>query len=1154
MRHFTDLATSLHVKILAILTCLMLASMAHAQQHFDEVDALIADIVLDGQLIATGVSAYQHESVVMVALSEFFAAIEFPISTDPSTATASGWFIRPDRLFELDIHGGFATNNGDRLDVTHGIDAVVHEGEIYASTQALSRWLPLDLEYYMSAQQLVVSPREPLPMQERAQRRQDRGARRYSMAPPQLPYQENPYRPLGPHTVDIGVSTSAIRQNRHAQATRHFSYSSLLRGDLAWMSSSIYLQGTQDAPLSRVRARLERPFTDAPLGIQHVQLGDVDPINPLGVRSIGPERGIVLRGSTGAYRAGDRVDIQGDELPGWDVELYHNGVLIGRQIVGQDGRYLFPDLPLFQGENHFELLLYGPTGERRTESRYYRAGGGALQRGQFDYSASLTQKGRSLFKTRHMSEPALSNLGSPRFESEISYGLLRGLTVTGGFSSVEIDDQRIEFYTLGTRLSAGGFQAHFDASRDSLGSTTYRSSLSRRIGQVGFRLDHREYGRRLAYDEAAGDRRLSQTGLTVSGNIYTVPTMASITRVRHEHYHDDILALNLTGRYGLVDLSNEFRYTRRHGETTTDSHQNRLDGTLSYGFHASPLSLRGGINFELAPTAVARSLFLNGQLMVSRDMSMVAELSRNIESGYTRYTSGLNWRMDNLTLSPRLSYDSNERYSGFIYASTSVAPRPDGAGVQISGRSMTGSGSVAVRVFVDHNNDGVFNEGDEPLEGVEVRALQHYRAAVTDSQGIAYLTGLRSQRSTDIVLDTGTLPEPNMVSLHEGNSVTPRPGSWNTIDFPIMLTGDIEGTVLLRESDTTLSGLSGMAVELRNAAGATVDVRTSAFDGFFTFTDIPLGLYQVVLAAPNQERLLNAPGRIHLTSERTFVDGLELHVAPRTRQRATTIIAAQEDSAPVALAPIATETLAERRIEAIIPTTPEPAPATAPEPAAVTVPEPAPPPPSATTPINGSHVIQLGSFRSQSAALTGWEILRDRHSALLEGLHPFIEAVQLADRGTFHRLYAVNSLSREAANQRCQQLIDAGQQCLVAEAPRRPAASRSAPQLPQVTPTPARPTEPPRSPPASASAPAQGVQLASFRERERAEQMAASVRRQHATLLDGAEVRIMPSTLANRGTFYRVVIHSAHAPQLCERLQQRGSECVVIALANGVSP
>ena len=64
----------------------------------------------------------------------------------------------------------------------------------------------------------------------------------------------------------------------------------------------------------------------------------------------------------------DRTVIEGNSLPGYEAELYRNNVLLDFQVVGDDGRFSFTDVPLQIGRNEIVVVQYGPQGQRREET------------------------------------------------------------------------------------------------------------------------------------------------------------------------------------------------------------------------------------------------------------------------------------------------------------------------------------------------------------------------------------------------------------------------------------------------------------------------------------------------------------------------------------------------------------------------------------------------------------------------------------------------------------------------------------------------------------------------------------------------------------------------------------------------------------------
>ena len=76
--------------------------------------------------------------------------------------------------------------------------------------------------------------------------------------------------------------------------------------------------------------------------------------------------------------------------------------------------------------------------------------------------------------------------------------------------------------------------------------------------------------------------------------------------------------------------------------------------------------------------------------------------------------------------------------------------------------------------------------------------------------------------------------------------------------------------------------------------------------------------------------------------------------------------------------------------------------------------------------------IQVGAYRSEAAALNGWNLLAVAHRELLAGLRPTIVEIDLGPgRGIFHRLQAGPVADRRAASALCDALRAREQGCLV---------------------------------------------------------------------------------------------------------------------------
>ena len=108
---------------------------------------------------------------------------------------------------------------------------------------------------------------------------------------------------------------------------------------------------------------------------------------------------------------------------------------------------------------------------------------------------------------------------------------------------------------------------------------------------------------------------------------------------------------------------------------------------------------------------------------------------------------------------------------------------------------------------------------------------------------------------------------------------------------------------------------------------------------------------------------------------------------------------------------------------------PEPIPVTEPTPARVTAPDPTPVI-SSRSAVSGSHVVQVGAFRSNDEALAKWSSMQSKLSGVIGDKSFDIEEADLGARGVYHRLRIGPFANSDAASAYCATLKQNGQDCL----------------------------------------------------------------------------------------------------------------------------
>jgi cell division protein FtsN len=109
----------------------------------------------------------------------------------------------------------------------------------------------------------------------------------------------------------------------------------------------------------------------------------------------------------------------------------------------------------------------------------------------------------------------------------------------------------------------------------------------------------------------------------------------------------------------------------------------------------------------------------------------------------------------------------------------------------------------------------------------------------------------------------------------------------------------------------------------------------------------------------------------------------------------------------------------------------EPKPATTPTPANVTKPDPAPVAAASASALSGSHLVQVGAFRSQGEADGQWLKMQGKLGAFLDGKGKDVEVADLGAKGTYYRLRIGPFASADDAKTYCAGLKERGTDCLI---------------------------------------------------------------------------------------------------------------------------
>lgn len=136
---------------------------------------------------------------------------------------------------------------------------------------------------------------------------------------------------------------------------------------------------------------------------------------------------------------------------------------------------------------------------------------------------------------------------------------------------------------------------------------------------------------------------------------------------------------------------------------------------------------------------------------------------------------------------------------------------------------------------------------------------------------------LPTRQYVDIAVDRQTLEDPYWAPLREGVRLVPRPGRPAELDFPVILTSEIDGTVYLLEKGGRRS-LGDVTLQLLDMERKLITTITSGPDGYYIIPALAQGRYYVRVSPEQRKRSgLEDPGMREVTvrSDGKFVNGID---------------------------------------------------------------------------------------------------------------------------------------------------------------------------------------------------------------------------------------------------------------------------------------
>ena len=774
----------------------------------------------------------------------------------------------------------------------------LHEDEIFVDSRVLAEWFPVDIEYDLSNLLIRLRSREPLPVElrlEREARRTAAFARRAGAGPVEFPRIDLPYRWVGWPFVNLSAE-AGYRKDELGESGFTGRYNMLAAADLMKHQTTLFVAGDEDKGVRQARLEMGRKdpagALAGPLGVTEYSFGDIatQPVDLIARSRFG--RGAQLSsfplGRIGEF---DSTTIFGELPLGWEVELYRNGVLLDFQTSRSDGRYEFEDVPLLVGLNILTLELFGPQGQRRTETRRILVGQGQVPPGKVHFRLAANQQDENLLPvdnedTLSVTDAALQ--GEARAFAEAEYGLSRNVSLAGSVSSVPLSGGRRTYGSVGLRTGLGPVYTRLDVIRDSEGGTAGKLggqvSMPLNLSLLAEHAELRDFVSETIVDDGDPPVRLSSAridGVVAGGQRLRVPFTFGGSREESESGATETSLNNRVSTVvGRVSLSNSLEWRNidtQSFDTTTAT------GIFLAGGRIGRMSLRGELRYNLQPESELTSAAVTSETRFRNGVTGRLGLQRTfLAPRLTTVSAGVSRTFGFASMGVNGSWSDDGSWSTLLTVSTAFGRDPRTGHWHMSSRPAADHGAASVRVFLDHDLDGAYGPDDTPLEGVVLDSGVRRVDEPTNEDGVAFLTSLPAYRDLDLAVSPQSLEDPYWITEPEGYTVRSRPGRAAIVDFPVVVTGEVDGTVYMQRGGRTFE-VADVSLQLVAEDGEVVAVAHSAFDGFYLFEFVRPGRYAVRVDPDQLSRLgLVADGErpVRIEGSGTIVSGVEFLLRP----------------------------------------------------------------------------------------------------------------------------------------------------------------------------------------------------------------------------------------------------------------------------------
>jgi len=811
----------------------------------DPDDQFLLDVNIRQLKLGDGVRAYNAPEGTCVVLGDFLTILDVPMHVDLTAKTATGWAFRESNRIVIDYAAMSATYGGKSEAIAKGTIRETPEGWCVQTT-ALTRWFGIGVKPVTSGSVLLLESDAKLPV-ELARERQERAKSIHptSFDLSSLPQVRLPYRmwraPALDFVVSAGLTYSAKDGTRVDRSTSVYA-----AGEIARLSYDAQVTTTRKGIPNTARIHAYRSDPDGgllgPLKATHFGFGDVQGFDSRLTGAPASGRGAIVTNRPLTVQAAfDRTRFEGDLPAGWEAEIYRNGELLGFAKPDATQRYVFDNVQLLYGENHVNIILYGPQGQTRSREEVINVGQDNVPAGKTWYWAGFNQPGQDLLAIHKPPDSA----DQPKAQATVSleHGIDDRTSVGVLARAMLIDDQRLTFVEGTVRRSVGAAMVEVSAAHETGGGIAAHAQLLGKFGGVYVSAEallandfHLQGGERQSVREARvtldAPIKLGRTVLPAHADVHMTDRLDGTRELD--------AAARLSANFDRFNLSTEAQY-RKQFVKSGPAPPTELNLSLIGSGRIGDVRLRGSTSFDVAPTARFRTAELSAYWSASDNADWEGALAYDSAGhrGRVRLTHVHRFDAMAVALTGEAATDGSIAFG--VNLNFSIDPTH---GINLSRRPLAQAGMVHATVYRDLNDNGVLDPS-EPLEkGALITTGTRQAERKTDAKGTVTIGGLTAFTPVPVGIDPTSLDDPMLTPRKALQVVVPRPGVPAEVQIGLVGGGDIEGAIVKSGG----IGFEGLDLELVDDVGKVVAMTRTDFDGFFLFERVAYGSYHIRIA------------------------------------------------------------------------------------------------------------------------------------------------------------------------------------------------------------------------------------------------------------------------------------------------------------------